>query len=228
MNKRCDHFLEYTEECESCRRCQICHESGGVRLFERQDVVYIKVKPTAHELVEAILQHVGDDPTREGLLDTPARVVRMWSEIFQGYHQNPEQLLQRQFVDERHQEMIIVRDIVFYSHCEHHMVPFFGKAQVGYIPGAAIAGISKFARVVECFARRLQIQERLTSQIADTIDKVLVPKGVIVVIEAQHMCMQMRGVKSPCANTTTIVTRGVFKDDGEKRSEFLNLIGRSI
>jgi GTP cyclohydrolase I len=149
----------------------------------------------------------------------------MYDEIFAGYYMDPTEILARRFKDENHQEMVIVRNIEFYSHCEHHMVPFFGKAHIGYIPNGEVVGISKLARLVECFAKRLQIQERMTSQIADTITEELGPLGVMVVIEAEHMCMKMRGIKNPCADTVTSGIRGVFKDNGNPaRAEFLQLM----
>lgn len=165
-----------------------------------------------------------EDRTREGLIDTPDRVARMYNEIFAGYEIDPYSLFTT-FEDENHEEMVIVKDIPFYSHCEHHMVPFFGKAHVAYIPNGTVVGISKIARVVECFARRLQIQERLTKQVADIIEEVLKPLGVMVVIEAEHMCMTMRGVQKPGTKTVTSAIRGVFKDnENNARAEFLQLI----
>jgi GTP cyclohydrolase I len=167
----------------------------------------------------------GEQTDREGLLDTPARVCKMYDEIFAGYQMDPWDILSRTFQKEDHQEMVIVKDIEFYSHCEHHMVPFFGVAHVGYIPNGTIVGISKLARLVECFAKRLQVQERMTSQIADSIQSALSPMGVAVVIEAQHLCMSMRGVKKPEAKTITSAMRGVFLDNANSaRSEFLGLI----
>ena len=168
---------------------------------------------------------VGENGAREGLVETPARVCKMYDEIFGGYQMNPGEILSKTFKEEDHQEMVIVKDIEFYSHCEHHMVPFFGVAHIGYIPNGTIAGLSKFARLVECFAKRLQVQERMTSQIADAINEHLSPLGVAVVIEAQHLCMSMRGVKKPTAKTKTSAMRGVFLDNTNcARSEFLGLI----
>lgn len=175
--------------------------------------------------VKMLLHSIGENPDREGLAQTPERVCRMYSEIFAGYKQDPREILSTVFSDENHQEMVLVRNINFYSHCEHHMVPFFGKAHVAYIPNGTVVGISKIARLVECFARRLQIQERMTSQIADTMQEVLDPLGVMVVIEAEHLCMKMRGIKNPCADTVTSAVRGVFKDNSNQaRAEFLQLI----
>lgn len=164
---------------------------------------------------------------REGLIDTPKRVAKMHEEIFAGYNQDPFEILGTVFKAEKHKELVIVKDITFYSHCEHHMVPFFGKAHIGYIPNDGLVGISKLARLVDCFARRLQIQERMTTQIADTLDEVLTPLGVMVVIEAEHLCMKMRGIKNPCADTITSAVRGVFKEDDKARAEFITLISKS-
>lgn len=189
------------------------------------------------QAVEALLESVGEDIKREGLLETPARVAKMYGEIFGGYKIDPKALLEKTFKEDAgienaqegeinyNQGMVIVRDISFYSHCEHHMVPFFGKVHVGYIPGKKVVGLSKIARVVDAFARRLQIQERLTKQIADVINEVLEPQGVIVVVEAEHLCMKMRGIKNPCADTVTSAVRGIFKDM-PTRMEFLQLIRR--
>lgn len=165
---------------------------------------------------------------RDGLQDTPARVAAMYDEIFAGYMEDPAEVLGTTFpVGPEGQEMIVVGNIPFYSHCEHHMVPFFGKAHIGYIPNESIVGLSKLARIVNTFARRLQIQENLTYQIADAIDNVLAPLGVIVVIEAEHLCIGMRGVEKPGTITTTSAIRGVFTDsNNQARAEFLQLIGR--
>lgn len=178
------------------------------------------------ELIKTI-EHV--DPmleVREGIRDTPLRVARMYNEIFSGYEQDPKEILGTTFTEDQHQEMVIVRNIQFYSHCEHHMVPFFGKVHIGYIPKGKIVGISKLVRLVECFGKRLQIQERMTSQIADTIDEILQPLGVIVVIDAEHLCMKMRGVENPCADTVTSAVRGLYRDASQARAEFLSHIAR--
>lgn len=162
---------------------------------------------------------------REGLQDTPNRVAKMYDEIFAGYEQCGPDILSTGFDEDQHQELVIVKDIPFYSHCEHHMVPFFGKVHVAYIPNGRVVGLSKLARLVECYARRLQIQERLTTQIADDVDAVLKPLGVAVIIEAEHLCMTMRGIKKPGAKTVTSAVRGVFKDnDNNARMELLNLL----
>jgi GTP cyclohydrolase I len=175
--------------------------------------------------VRLILEGVGEDPDREGLLDTPRRVARMYEEVFSGLGEDPAQLFERSF-GENHTEMVLVKDIPFYSVCEHHLVPFFGMAHVGYIPGkeGRICGISKLARLIDVFARRPQVQERLTSQVANTLVERLEPQGVIVVIEAEHLCMSMRGVKKPGSRTTTSAVRGAFKDSQKTREEALSLI----
>lgn len=186
------------------------------------------------DAVRTLLKSVGENLDREGLIDTPKRVAKMYEEIFGGYGIDPHPLLASATFaadgvveDEEadyEQGMVIVKDISFYSHCEHHMVPFFGKAHVGYIPRGKVTGLSKIARVVDAYARRLQIQERLTKQIADCIWDTLEPQGVMVVVQAQHLCMKMRGVKNPCADTVTSCVRGVF-EHLDARQEFLTLIG---
>lgn len=175
--------------------------------------------------VRMILEGVGEDPDREGLQKTPERVARMYEEVFAGLTQDPREHFETLF-DEGHEEMVLVKDIPFYSMCEHHLAPFFGKAHVAYIPSAEgkICGLSKLARLVEVFARRPQVQERLTSQIADTLVEELGPRGVIVVIEAEHMCMSMRGVKKPGSSTTTSAVRGAFKTNQATRNEAMHLI----
>jgi len=180
------------------------------------------------EAIKALLQTIEEDPNRDGLKDTPRRVAEMYDELFQGYCEKPEELLERVF-DEDHHEMVIEKDIDFFSLCEHHMVPFFGKVHIGYIPKGKIVGFSKLSRLVDCFAHRLQVQERLTTQIADTIQECLEPLGVIVVIEAKHLCMIMRGVKKANVENITSAVRGVFAEkDNNARPEFLSLIRRSI
>jgi GTP cyclohydrolase I len=183
---------------------------------------------TRHTTIESavyqLLMAIGEDPGREGLIETPARVAKAYDKFFGGYAQDPKEILGKTFSDDPHKEIVIVRNIQFYSHCEHHMVPFFGKAHVAYIPDGKIVGISKLARLVECFARRLQVQERLTSQVADTIDEVLAPLGVMVVMEAEHMCMTSRGIEKSGTTTVTSAVRGVFKEKPEARAEALSLI----
>jgi GTP cyclohydrolase I len=184
-------------------------------------VDHTRVEAAVRELLIAI----GDDPDREGLRATPGRVARAYSEIFAGLHTDPDDVLQTTF-DEDHDELVLVKDIPLYSMCEHHMVPWHGSAAVGYIPGddGRITGLSKLARVVDLYARRLQVQERLTSQVADAVMKRLDPRGVIVVVEAEHLCMAMRGVRKPGSRTMTSAVRGVFKDDPRTRAEALGLI----
>ncbi|MBO7746694.1 GTP cyclohydrolase I FolE [Paenibacillus sp. MWE-103] len=173
--------------------------------------------------IKQILSLIGEDVDREGLQDTPARVTRMYEEIFAGYSVDPRDVLGVTF-DERHEELVIVRDIVYYSQCEHHMAPFFGKAHIGYIPSGKIAGLSKLARLVEAVTRRLQVQERITTQIADIMEEVLQPHGVMVVVEGEHLCMCARGVKKPGSKTVTSAVRGEFRTSAPLRSEFLSLL----
>ena len=175
------------------------------------------------EAVNALLEAIGEDPQREGLRDTPRRIADMYEEIFAGLKIDPANYLAVGF-EERHKEMIVLRDIPFQSMCEHHLLPFVGRAHVGYIPAGRIVGLSKLARVVDTFARRPQLQERLTSQIADTIVEALNPAGVGVVIEAEHYCMIMRGVKKPGSVMVTSAMRGLFKSNPPTRAEFLDFI----
>jgi len=181
----------------------------------------------AEEAVRTLLRWTGDDPDREGLLDTPARVVRSYEEFFSGYAEDPLDFLQRTFEEtEGYDELVLLRDIRFESHCEHHMVPIIGKLHIGYLPRNRVVGISKLARVAEVYAKRLQIQEKLTAQIANCIDEVLQPKGVAVVVEASHQCMTTRGVHKPGVAMLTSRMLGEFRDNPETRREFLSLIGR--
>jgi len=174
--------------------------------------------------VRMILEAIGEDPEREGLRGTPARVARMYREIFCGLWEDPEMHLQKLF-SEKYEEMVLVKDIPLYSICEHHLLPFFGKASVAYIPRRGnVTGLSKLARVVEGFAKRPQLQERLTSQIADAIMKKLDPYGVAVVIEAEHMCMTVRGVRKPGSKTVTSAVRGIFQENNATRAEAFSLI----
>lgn len=173
--------------------------------------------------IREILKLVGENVEREGLLETPARVTRMYEEIFAGYEVDARDVLGVTF-DEQHEELVIVKDIVYYSQCEHHMAPFFGKVHIGYIPSGKIAGLSKLARLVEAITRRLQVQERITSQIADIMDEVLHPHGVMVVVEGEHLCMCSRGVKKPGSKTVTSAVRGQFRQSAALRAEFLGLI----
>jgi GTP cyclohydrolase I len=179
----------------------------------------------AEEAVRTLLKWAGDDPTREGLLGTPDRVVRSYEEFFAGYHEDPVELLQRTFEEtDGYDEMVVLRDIRLESHCEHHMVPIIGKAHVAYLPGNRVVGISKLARIVEVYSKRLQIQEKLTAQIANTLQDVLQPRGVGVVIEAAHECMTTRGVKKAGVTMVTSRMLGAFRDDQSTRREFMALI----
>lgn len=179
----------------------------------------------AEEAVRTLIRWAGDDPTREGLLETPARVARSYGEFFSGYDLDPEAVLLKTFEETGgYDEMVLIRDIAVNSHCEHHMVPISGKAHVAYIPNNRVVGISKLARVVEIFAKRLQIQEKMTVDIATTIDRVLQPQGVAVVIEAAHQCMTTRGIHKAGADTVTSHMLGAFRDDSSTRREFLAMV----
>jgi GTP cyclohydrolase I len=188
-------------------------------------------RPTRDEAeaaVRTLIRWAGDDPAREGLIDTPGRVVRAYEEFFAGYEQDPREILARTFTEtEGYDEMIVMNDIRFESHCEHHMVPIIGKVHVGYLPKHRVVGISKLARLVEVYAKRLQVQEKMTVQIADTLQDVLQPKGVAVVIEAAHQCMTTRGVHKPGVGLVTSRMVGAFRDDPSTRREFLAVIGRT-
>jgi GTP cyclohydrolase I len=182
-------------------------------------------QPRIEKAVREILLAIGEDPGRDGLIDTPARVARAYAEQFAGLRQRPEDVLTKVF-DADHDEIVLVRDIELYSTCEHHLVPFFGVAHIGYIPNekGQITGLSKLARLVDLYSRRPQVQERMTSQIANALEAVLEPRGVIVVIEAEHLCMSMRGVRKPGARTVTSAVRGVFRDSARTRAEAMSLI----
>lgn len=192
------------------------------------DAMVDQDRPTredAEEAVRTLIRWAGDDPSREGLRDTPGRVARAYDEFFRGYSLDPEDVLRRTFEETGgYDEMVLIRDIEVESHCEHHMVPIIGKAHVAYIPARRVVGISKLARVVDIFARRLQIQEKMTVDIASTIDRVLQPQGVAVVIEARHQCMTTRGIHKPGAGTITSHMLGAFRDDPSTRREFLAMI----
>jgi len=190
-------------------------------------------KEKVEKAIYTILQEIGENPEREGLKETPKRVARMYEEIYSGTTKSNEELileLNKTFAEsdkddaEKFGDMVIVKDIPFYSTCEHHLVPFFGKAHVGYIPNKKVIGLSKIARLVEAIARRPQVQERITKDVADCIEKMLDPIGVIVVMQAEHLCMSMRGVKKPGTKTVTSAARGAFKEDQATRMEFLQLI----
>lgn len=180
------------------------------------------------ESIRELLGYVGEDPKREGLEKTPERVAKMYQFLTKGYHEDIESVLNKAVFAERYSEMVIVRDIDFYSLCEHHLVPFYGKCHIAYIPKGKIIGLSKLPRIVEVFARRLQVQERLTQQIAETLYTHLKPQGVGVVMEARHLCMMMRGVERHDSIATTSAMLGVFRDDVKTRTEFLTLLDRKV
>lgn len=187
-------------------------------------VVYFRAMDRK-KIIGELIKSIGENPNREGLIDTPARVDKTFDKLFEGYNQDPKSLM-TVFDDENYDEMIVVKNIEFYSFCEHHMLPFFGRAYIGYIPNGKIIGLSKIPRLVEIFARRLQNQERLTTQIATTLMEMLQPKGVAVVIEAKHFCMMARGVEKQMSEVSTSALKGLFKKDQSTRSEFLKLIGK--
>jgi len=174
--------------------------------------------------VKTMMLHVGEDPEREGLLDTPKRVRKSYEFIYGGYKEDPKAILEKALFSTSNDEMVLVKDIEFYSTCEHHLLPIIGRVHVAYIPDGKVVGLSKIPRVVNVFARRMQIQEQLTEQIADAIMDTIVPKGVAVVIQARHMCMEMRGVEKINSTTTSSALRGLFKKDEKTRSEFFSLI----
>ena len=178
--------------------------------------------------IRELLIAVGEDPDRPGLVDTPARVARAYAETFAGLRQDPAEILSTTF-DEQHDELVLVKDIPMYSTCEHHLVPFHGVAHIGYIPGedGRVTGLSKLARLVEVYARRPQVQERMTGQIADALADVLKPRGVLVIIEAEHLCMAMRGIRKPGSTTVTSAVRGIFRENAATRSEAMSLVLRS-
>lgn len=175
------------------------------------------------EAVKLLLEGIGEDVNREGLVDTPERIARMYAEIMSGMDEKPEEHLSKVFTVDNH-EMVLEKDIVFYSMCEHHMLPFYGKVHVAYIPNGKVVGLSKLARTVEVYAKRLQLQEQMTSQIADAIMDCLSPQGVMVVAEAEHMCMTMRGVKKPGSKTVSIATRGVFEENAALQNQFFQML----
>jgi GTP cyclohydrolase I len=179
-----------------------------------------RIEKAVREIIEAI----GEDPLREGLIETPERVARFYAEVFQGVHQDPGDVVDAFFGDEHYEEIVMVREIPFYSMCEHHFVPFHGQAHVAYMPKGRVTGLSKLARLVEGYARRPQMQERLTAQVADCLQERLDPHGVLVVIEAEHLCMSMRGVKKPGAKTVTSAVRGLMQANPATRSEAMSLL----
>ena len=203
--------------------------AGPVKFRPGHDGLPVADRPSraeAEAAVRTLIRWAGDDPAREGLVGTPERVARSYEEFFAGYVEDPVELLQRTFEEtDGYDEMIILRDIRMESHCEHHMLPIIGKAHVAYLPGKRVVGISKLARVVEVYARRLQIQEKLTAQIANTLNTVLQPRGVAVVIDAAHECMTTRGVHKPGVTMVTSRMLGAFREDPMTRREFLAIIG---
>ena len=197
-------------------------------IVKRALAAEVEARPTREEAeaaVRTLLAWAGDDPGREGLIDTPRRVVEAYEELFAGYQGDPREALARVFDDvEGYADMVVVRDIPFVSHCEHHIAPFFGKAHIGYYPRGGAVGLSKLARVVEMFARRLQTQESMTAQIANAIERGLKPRGVAVMLEAEHTCMSMRGVKKEGVSTATTQFTGVFRNDHEEQRRFFDLL----
>jgi GTP cyclohydrolase IA len=196
------------------------------RAIETSPARTIETSEVAEESVRDLLLMIGEDPNRPGLLDTPGRVRRSLADLTRGYGQDPREVVGRAIFEEAYDEMVVVKDIEMYSLCEHHLLPFFGKAHVAYLPKGRIVGLSKLPRLVEVFSRRLQVQERLTVQIAEALVELLDPQGVGVVIEAAHLCMMMRGVEKQNSKTTTSCLLGRFKDDEKTRAEFLNLVQR--
>ncbi|WP_353185784.1 GTP cyclohydrolase I FolE [Bosea sp. (in: a-proteobacteria)] len=179
----------------------------------------------AEAAVRTLILWAGDDPAREGLAETPRRVAKAYKEFYKGYGEDPHHILDRVFEEvEGYGDMVLVRDIPFYSHCEHHMVPFVGKAHIGYYPAKGVVGLSKLARIVDVYARRLQTQETMTAQIADVIEEALEPRGVAVLIEAEHMCMSMRGVQKQGSSTMTTQYRGLFRDDPAEQVRFFTMV----
>lgn len=177
------------------------------------------------EAVATLITYVGEDTSREGLIDTPKRVRKAYEFMFGGYHEDPQMILNKALFQSSNDEMVLVKDIEFYSTCEHHLLPILGHVHVAYIPDGKVVGLSKIPRVVDVFARRMQIQEQFTEQIADAIMNAITPKGVAVVVQARHMCMEMRGVQKINSTTTSSALRGLFKSDPRTRMEFFNLIG---
>jgi GTP cyclohydrolase I len=193
--------------------------TAGVRKTRRPS------REEAEAAVRTLIAYAGEDPEREGLRDTPKRVVKAYAELFSGYGQTDEEVLDRIFTEVAgYEELILVRDIPFYSHCEHHMVPFIGKAHIAYYPSTGVVGLSKLARIVEMYARRLQTQETMTAQVSNAIEKVLKPRGAAVLIEAEHLCMTMRGVQKPGASTVTARFTGCFKTDPTEQARFMMMV----
>jgi len=178
--------------------------------------------------IKNILEYVGEDVKREGLKDTPSRVRKAFDFMFSGYKEDPEQIIKKALFTSSNDEMVVIKDIEFYSFCEHHMLPIIGKVHVAYIPNGKVIGLSKIPRVVDVFARRLQIQEQLTEEICDALNKHLAPKGVAVIVDARHMCMEMRGVQKICSTTVTSALRGLFKKEKTTKDEFLSIVSSSL
>ena len=195
-----------------------------VYLQKNQTIINKVYNKNLAKNIKEVLKEIGENPDREGLLKTPERVAKSLDFLTNGYDLNPSEILNKAMFKEQYSQMVLVKDIELYSLCEHHMLPFFGKAHVAYIPNGHIVGLSKIPRIVDVFARRLQVQERLTDQIKDCLQETLNPKGVAVVIEAQHLCMQMRGVEKQHSSTTSSAFSGLFLKDEKTRSEFMNLI----
>jgi len=194
--------------------------------FDKKEAIMSREK--IEKAVEQILESIGEDPKREGLLKTPHRVAKSFEFLTKGYKQDPKEILNQALFTTTNDEMVLVRDIEFYSMCEHHLLPIIGRVHVAYIPNGKVVGLSKIPRIVEVFARRLQIQEQLTEQIADAINETIKPKGVAVVVHARHMCMEMRGVEKINSTTVSSALRGLFKSDMRTRTEFFNLINSPV
>ena len=201
---------------------------GGLSDHVRAAPEAVRPRPSPEEAAAAVrtlIAFAGDDPEREGLRDTPQRVVNAYEELFRGYRECPADVLERTFSEiGTYRDLVLIRDIPFHSHCEHHIAPFFGKAHIGYVPVERVVGLSKVARLVDVYARRLQTQERLTSQIVTAMDEILNPRGVAVMMEAEHMCMAMRGVQKPGVATVTTQFTGLFRDDANEQVRFLTLV----
>tara|TARA_B100000900_G_scaffold32531_1_gene24600 strand:- start:4936 stop:5535 length:600 start_codon:yes stop_codon:yes gene_type:complete len=197
-------------------------------MYKKEEVYNSKIIDSLKDKYEVILEEIGEDPKREGLLKTPERVAKAIQYLTHGYDTDPSEILKSAMFAEDYNQMVLVKDIELYSLCEHHMLPFFGKAHIAYIPNGHIVGLSKIPRVVDAFSRRLQVQERLTNEIRDCIEETLSPKGVAVVIEAKHLCMQMRGVQKQNSVTTTSAFSGAFMESEKTRAEFMNFISVNL